>query len=90
MNKSELIESIAHHSGVTKADAARVLDAFITTVTKTLKNGESIVLTGAFSLSVGHRAARKGRDPRTGKEINIKASRVVKFKTGKLLKDAIQ
>jgi len=90
MNKSELIESIAHASGVTKADATRVLDAFISTVTITLKKGEPIVLTGFCSMSVGHRAARKGRDPRTGTEIQIKASRVVKFKTGKLLKDAIQ
>lgn len=90
MNKSELIEAIAQGSGVTKADANRVIDVFMSTITDVLKAGDQIGLTGYFSLSVGHRAERKGRDPRTGKEIQIKASRVVKFKTGKLLKEAVQ
>ncbi len=90
MNKSELIEAIAQDSGVTKADANRVLDAFMNTVKDVLKDGEQLILTGFCSLSVGHRKERKGRDPRTGKEIKIKASRVVKFKTGKLLKEAVQ
>ena len=90
MNKSELIDAIAHDSGVTKADANRVLDAFLKTLTDVLKADDQLILTGQFSLSVGHRAERKGRDPRSGKEIDIKASKVVKFKTGKLLKEAIQ
>jgi DNA-binding protein HU-beta len=90
MNKSELIEAIAQGSGVTKADTSRVLDMFMSTVTGVLQSGDQLVLTGFCSLSVGHRAERKGRDPRTGKEIKIKASRVVKFKTGKLLKEAVQ
>ena len=90
MNKSELIDAIAHGSGVTKADTSKMLDVFMSTVTDTLKSGDQLVLTGFCSFSVGHRAERKGRDPRTGKEITIKASRVVKFKTGKLLKEAVQ
>lgn len=90
MNKSELIEAIAQGSGVTKADANRVIDTFMSTIADVLKSGDQIALTGYFNLSVGNRAERKGRDPRTGKEILIKASRVVKFKTGKLLKEAVQ
>jgi DNA-binding protein HU-beta len=90
MNKSELIEAIAQGSGVTKADANRVIETFMSTVTDVLKSGDQLILTGFCSLSVGNRAERKGRDPRTGKEIKIKASRVVKFKTGKLLKEAVQ
>ena len=90
MNKSELIDAIANDSGVTKADANRVLDAFLGTLTDVLKAGDQLILTGFGSWSVGDRAERKGRDPRTGKEIEIKASRVVKFKTGKLLKEAVQ
>jgi DNA-binding protein HU-beta len=90
MNKSELVEAIAQGSGVTKADANRVLDMFISTVTDVLKAGDQLVLTGFCSLSVGNRPQRQGRDPRTGNPITIKASRVVKFKTGKLLKEAVQ
>ena len=90
MNKSELVEAIAQGSGVTKADANRVLDMFMSTVTDVLKSGDQVVLTGFGSFATGNRPARKGRDPRTGKEIQIKASRVAKFKAGKLLKEAVQ
>jgi DNA-binding protein HU-beta len=90
MNKSELIEAIAHGSGVTKADASRVLDTFMTTVTDALRSGDQVVLPGFGSFSTGNRSARKGRNPQTGATITIKASRVAKFKAGKSLKEAVQ
>ena len=90
MNKSELVEALAHGAGMTKADANRVLDAFMITVTDALKSGDQVVLPGFGSFSTGHRSARTGRNPQTGQEIQIKASRVAKFKAGKSLKEAVQ
>ena len=90
MNKSELIEAIASGSGVTKADASRVLDTFMITVTDALKSGDQVVLPGFGSFSTGNRSARTGRNPQTGEKIEIKASRVAKFKAGKSLKEAVQ
>ncbi|MCP0914135.1 MULTISPECIES: HU family DNA-binding protein [Legionella] len=90
MNKSELVEAIANGSGVTKAVAGRVLDTFMATVSDVLKNGDQIVLPGFGSFSTGSRSARTGRNPQTGKTINIPASRVAKFKAGKKLKEAVQ
>ena len=90
MNKSELIEAIASGSGVTKADASRVLDTFMITVTDALKSGDQVVLPGFGSFSTGNRSARTGRNPQTGAAIQIKASRVAKFKAGKNLKEAVQ
>lgn len=90
MNKSELVEAIASGSGVTKADANRVLDTFMTTVTDALKNGDQVVLPGFGSFSIGNRSARSGRNPQTGAAIEIPASRVAKFKAGKSLKEAVQ
>jgi DNA-binding protein HU-beta len=90
MNKSELVEAIAHGSGVTKADANRVLDTFMMTVTDALKSGDQVVLPGFGSFSIGNRSARTGRNPQTGQTIQIKASRVAKFKAGKTLKEAVQ
>ena len=90
MHKSELFESIASGSGVTKADANRVLDTFMTTVTDALKSGDQVVLPGFGSFSTGNRSARTGRNPQTGQTIQIKASRVAKFKAGKSLKEAVQ
>ena len=89
MNKSELVEAMSQDSGLTKADASRILESFMNTVTDTLKSGDQVVLTGFGSFSTGDRPARKGRDPRTGKEIQIRAARVAKFKVGKLLKEAV-
>jgi DNA-binding protein HU-beta len=89
MNKSELVEAMSQDSGLTKADAARILESFMNTVTGALKKGDQVVLTGFGSFSTGDRAARTGRDPRTGKEIQIRAARVAKFKVGKLLKEAV-
>lgn len=90
MNKSELVEAIANDSGVTKAAASKVLDAFMLTVTDALKKGDQVVLPGFGSFSTGNRSARSGRNPQTGQTIQIKASRVAKFKAGKSLKEAVQ
>lgn len=89
MNKSELIDSIAEQAGCTKADAGRGLDALLQIITSELSTGGQIVLPGFGSFSVGHRAARTGRNPQTGEPIEIKAARVPKFKAGKVLKDAV-
>jgi DNA-binding protein HU-beta len=90
MNKSELVEAIADGSGVNKATASRVLDLFMETITDTLKKGDQVVLPGFGSFSTGNRSARTGRNPQTGEAIEIKASRVAKFKAGKSLKEAVQ
>ena len=90
MNKSELVEALANGSGITKAAASRVLEAFVNTVTDALKSGDQVVLPGFGSFSTGNRSARTGRNPQTGATIQIKASRVAKFKAGKALKEAVQ
>lgn len=90
MNKSELVDAIASGAELTKADASRVLETFMTTVTDVLKKGDEVVLPGFGSFKTGVRSARTGRNPQTGKEIQIKASRVAKFKAGKNLKEAVQ
>ena len=89
MNKAELIESIANSADLSKASAGRALDAAIEAITKSLKKGDTITLVGFGTFSVRKRAARMGRNPRTGEEIKIKASKVPGFKPGKALKDAI-
>ncbi|KTD50234.1 HupB DNA binding protein HU-beta [Legionella quinlivanii] len=90
MNKTELVEAIASGSGVTKADAGRVLEVFMSTIIDALKSGDQVVLPGFGSFSTGNRSARVGRNPQTGEQIEIKASRVAKFKAGKSLKEAVQ
>ena len=90
MNKSELVEALANGSGITKAAASRVLESFVHTVTDALKSGDQVVLPGFGSFSTGNRSARTGRNPQTGATIQIKASRVAKFKAGKALKEAVQ
>ena len=89
VNKTELIEHIAKTADISKAAAARSLDAVIDAVTSTLKDNGSVTLVGFGTFSVGERAARSGRNPRTGEEIKIKSTRVPKFRAGKLLKDAV-
>lgn len=89
MNKAELIEAIASDAKMTKADAKRALDAFIVATTGALRNGERVALVGFGSFSVTKRAARKGRNPQTGKEIKIPAKKVVKFKPGNDLSAAV-
>ncbi|MCD4679188.1 MAG: HU family DNA-binding protein [Bacteroidales bacterium] len=82
MNKAELVEAIASEAKLTKADAKKALDAFVNATSKALKKGDRIALVGFGSFSVTKRAARKGRNPQTGKEIKIAAKKVVKFKAG--------
>ncbi|MEI6312560.1 MAG: HU family DNA-binding protein [Bacteroidota bacterium] len=82
MNKAELIDAIASASKLTKADSGRALDATIEAITKSLKKGDRVSLVGFGSFSVGKRAARTGRNPQTGKAIQIKAKKVAKFKAG--------
>ena len=82
MNKAELVDAIAAGSGISKADSKRALDAFIDATGNALKAGDRVSLVGFGSFSVTHRAARKGRNPQTGKEITIAAKNVIKFKAG--------
>ena len=89
MNKAELVDAMAAAAGLSKADAKRALDAFIGATTDALKKGDRVALVGFGSFSVSTRAARKGRNPQTGKEINIAAKKVVKFKAGAELASAV-
>jgi DNA-binding protein HU-beta len=89
MNKGELIESVAAKAGLSRADATKAVDAVLDSVTGTLSNGGSVSLVGFGTFSVKARAARMGRNPRTGEAIQIKASNVPGFKAGKALKDAV-
>ncbi len=89
VNKSELIEHIATQADISKAAAARALDAVIDGVTRSLEKGDSVTLVGFGTFAVGRRAARSGRNPRTGAEIAIKAARVPKFRAGQALRDAL-
>lgn len=88
MNKSDLVSAIADNSGLSKADAARALDATTSAITGALAKGDSVAITGFGSFLVRARAARSGRNPQTGATIQIKASNVAAFKAGKALKDA--
>jgi len=89
VNKADLIDAIAKQVSIAKTAAANVVDAFIDTVTKSLKKGEKVTLMGFGSWEVRERAARVGRNPQTGKEIKIKAKKVPKFNPGKELKEAV-
>ena len=89
MNKTDLINKIADHAELTKADAGRALDAVMDQIKRALKKGEDVSLVGFGTFVVRKRAARTGRNPRTGQQIKIKASKNPSFKAGKALKDAI-
>ena len=89
MNKSELVDAIAEGADISKASAARALDSAIEAITSALSNGDQVSLVGFGTYSVKHRAARTGRNPQTGSEIQIAASNVPSFKAGKALKDAV-
>lgn len=82
MNKKDLIGAIAAEAKLTKADAKKALDSIINVTTTSLKKGDRVALVGFGSFSVVKRAARKGRNPQTGKEIKISAKKVVKFRPG--------
>jgi DNA-binding protein HU-beta len=90
VNKTELIEHMAKQADISKAAAGRALDALIGGVKATLKKNNSVSLVGFGTFSVGKRAARSGRNPRTGAAIKIKAVKVPKFRPGKALKDALK
>ena len=89
MNKSELVEAMAKDSGLSKADSARALESFLTTVEKTLKKGDEVAITGFGKFSVAKRGARTGRNPQTGAALKIKASRSPRFSAGASLKQAV-
>tara|TARA_B100001063_G_C16727888_1_gene537504 strand:- start:1077 stop:1352 length:276 start_codon:yes stop_codon:yes gene_type:complete len=89
VNKSELIEAIAESADISKAAAGRAIDAVVESVTNALKSGDQVTLIGFGTFSVKDRAARTGRNPQTGAEIQIAAAKIPSFKAGKGLKDAV-
>jgi DNA-binding protein HU-beta len=89
MNRNELIEAVSERTGLAKSDAARAVDAMLGTISEVLQRGDSVNLSGFGSFVVRSRAARSGRNPRTGETIAIAASRSPAFKAGKALKDAV-
>ncbi len=89
MNKGDLIEAVSAQTSLAKADATRAVDAVLDTITGALKQGDSVALVGFGTFVVKARAARSGRNPRTGETIEIAASKTPGFKAGKALKDAV-
>ncbi|MEK8090076.1 HU family DNA-binding protein [Thermithiobacillus plumbiphilus] len=89
MNKSELVEKVAQSAGISRSAATQALDATVKAITDALAAGDQVTLVGFGTFSVAEREGRKGRNPRTGEEIEIKASKTPKFKAGKTLKDAV-
>lgn len=89
MNKAELVSSVAEKSGLTKKDAEKMLKAFEEAVTEALTRGDKVQMVGFMSLEVTERAEREGRNPQTREPMTIPASKTVKFKVGKALKDAV-
>jgi len=89
MNKKELVAKIAEYSELTKTDAEKALNAFTHSVTESLKSGDDVALIGFGTFKVLDRAARAGRNPRTGEELQIAAAKVPSFKVGKGLKDSV-
>jgi DNA-binding protein HU-beta len=90
MTKADLIDKIAAAASLTKADAGRALDSTLDAIRLSLKKGQKVTLVGFGTFSVSKRKARKGRNPRTGQEIKIAATKVPKFTAGKTLKDSIK
>lgn len=89
MNKSEFVSAVSDAAELTKVDAGKAVEAVIAVITKALKKGDSVSLVGFGTFAVRKRAARTGRNPRTGATIKIKASKIPGFKAGKALKDAV-
>jgi DNA-binding protein HU-beta len=89
MNKAELIDAVTGQTGLAKADVTRAVDSIFDSITGALKSGDTVALLGFGTFVVKSRAARSGRNPRTGETIEIAASRVPGFKAGKALKDAV-
>ena len=90
MTKADLIEAVAKKADMSKSAAERALNALVETVTSALKKKERVILVGFGTFEVSRRAARKGRNPQTGKEINIKAANVPKFRAGAALKSVVK
>ena len=90
MNKTELINSVAESAGLSKKDATKAVEAVFETIQSTLAKGEKVQVIGFGKFEVRERAARKGRNPQSGEEIDIAASKVPAFKAGKALKDAVK
>jgi len=90
MTKAELIEKMATDGKVSKAEAGRLLNSFITNVSGALSKGDTVTLVGFGTFTVSKRAARKGRNPQTGATINIPASKIPRFRPGKGLKDKVR
>ena len=90
MNKQEIVAKVAESAGIQKTVAEKAVDAVFASITSALAGGDKFSLLGFGSFDVGTRAARIGRNPATGKEINIPASKSVRFKAGKALKDAVK
>lgn len=90
MNKAELIGAVAENAEVSKKDAEKVLKSFVEVVSDAMKNGDKVQLVGFGTFEVSERAARTGRNPKTGESIEIAASRIPKFKAGKALKDLVK
>jgi len=89
VTKAELVNAIAEKAGLGKTDAEKALKAFTEAITEALQANEKVALVGFGTFSVGDRAARTGKNPQTGEEINIPSAKTPKFKAGKALKDAI-
>lgn len=89
MTKAELIEKVAKDAGLSKSAAGKAIDAVTSAIKAALKKGQTVMLVGFGSFKISKRKARKGRNPRTGKEIKIAACKVPKFTAGKALKDAV-
>lgn len=89
MNKQELIDVVAKTADISKAAAGRAVDGAIASIKASLKKGQAVTLVGFGTFYIGKRAARSGRNPRTGASIKIKAARVPKFRAGKALKDSV-
>jgi DNA-binding protein HU-beta len=89
MNKGDLIEVVSDDAGLSKAEAARAVDSVISAISNALKGGKQVSLVGFGTFTVKKRAARTGRNPRTGEAIQIRASKVPGFRAGKALKDAV-
>jgi len=90
MTKAELVAKIAGEGGITKAQAEKAVDGFVSAVSGALAGGDKITLVGFGTFSVGSRSQREGRNPRTGEKIKIPASKVVKFKAGKTLSEKVK
>jgi len=90
LNKTELISEVSAKTGMTKKDVEKIVNAFFSTIESALKSGDKVQLIGFGTFEVRDRQARKGRNPQTGEEINIPATKVPAFKAGKALKDAVE